>query len=788
MRRLLPLAVLLLVGLAMARPFFAPPVPRDPTPGVGWVLTRDVGRGTGWILDAEKRWLVTCWHVVGDNDTVEVVFPVKVEGHFEAKRAWYLEHMPALREQKRAVKGKVLHRETGVDLALVELESLPEGMVALPIASQSPPPGERVHGVGNRYDVDVLWVRSRGWVRQVRKLREGYFSGGKQVSEGAWIVEARVPINEGDSGGPLLDGQGRVVGTAAAVAWESEGSGYFIDVRELRGFLTRAGKVMPGGGNQQTPPPPVEPAPREIYRQLLPATVLVLPKETKRRGGGWIVDRERRLVLTGAELVGTRKTVTVKFPFAGSQPATGVVLARDERRNLCLLELDTLPKEAVAASFRDDDPLPGDTLHGITHAARPELDWLYLGTNLRQIGPAKLNREEGEPPVVLLLQAIPADGEEGAPIVDEHGKIVGQLAGKGPPQQQVSYALTVAEIKEFLRQHNARWQPLTEADYLARASLFREARAEVRALRDLSRALEINPTSALAASERASLHQQRGDLDAAVADAEKAVRFDATLPVAWARRAEARALRGDLRDALADADTAVKLNRESSDVQRVRALVLRRLGRLPEALVCADEAVWLDRKSGPAYRERGWIHLDRDDPIKAIDDLDQALRLDEEDALAYRLRGEAKLARTDLRAAAADFDAALKRAPDDARAWMGRGRATGDAGDLTQALARNPNLALAYLERGDIRLRSPSPGLGFDDLAEAVRLQPSLRPAALSRVRRLVRALEVTDPTLAGRIALGGVARLVPAKDGRVWWDLDADPARRIEAVRALLE
>lgn len=776
MRRLLPFALLLLAGFALAWPFRAPPTGALPPPGVGWVLGRDVGKGTGWVIDRAKRWLITCWHVVGDNATVEVVFPVAGE----SRRAWYLEHMPRLRDEGRVVKGRVLHRETAVDLALVELESLPADVVALPVAAASPQPGARVVGVGNRYDVDLLWVRSRGWVRQVRRLAEGYFSGGKQVAEGAWIVEARVPIIEGDSGGPLLDEQGRVVGTAAAVAWESEGAGYFIDVRELRAFLARAGQGAPG------PLPPLEDAgPRTVYQHLLPATVLVLPQETKRRGGGWIVDREKRLVLTGAELVGQRKAATVRFPFPGSKPATGVVLVRDERRNLALLELDALPPEAVAATL-GEEPAPGDALHGITHAARPELDWLYLGTYLRQIGATKLQREDAEPPRVLLLQAQPSEGEEGAPIVNARGQVVGQHAGKGPPQQQIAYAVAGSEVASFLRQHQALWQPTTERAYLARAALFRDARAEALALCDLGRALEINPSSARAASERAGLHQQLGDLEAALADAERAVRADAKLPAAWARRAEVRALQGDLRAALADADAAVLLDREAADAQRVRALVLRRLGRLPEALACADEAIWLDRKSAAGYRERGWIHLDRDDALKAIDDLDQALRLDEEDALAYRLRGEAKLLRNDHHAAASDFASALQRAPNDARAWLGRGRATGTASDFTAALARDPSLAAAYLERGDALLRGPSPGRGLDDLAAAVRLQPSLRGPALARVRRLVRSVEANDPTRAGELALGAVATLVPS--ARVWRDLDTDPARRIEMLFHLQE
>lgn len=779
MLRLFPLLVLLLAGLALARPWLAPPAVPDPAPAVGWVLARDVGRGSGWVLDAEKRLLVTCWHVVGDNDAVEVVFPVKGQ----ARRAWYLEHLPKLREQGQAVKGKVVHRDAGVDLALVELASLPPGVTALPLAANGVGPGDRVHAVGNRYDTDLLWLRASGWVRRVEPLKDGYFTAGKQVAKAAWVVDARVPINEGDSGGPLLDGTGRVVGVAAAVAWEHQGSGYFIDRRELVAFLQRAGKVAPVAERPAEPPASA----RDVYRGLLPSAVLVLPRDTQRRGGGWVVDRDRRLVLTGAELLRDRKAAAVRFPFAGSEPATGVVIARDDRRNLALLELDRLPKDAVAATLADDEPSPGDPLHAVTHASRPDFDWLYQGTLLRQAGPAKVSRDDGEPPRVLLLQAQPADGEEGSPVVDNRGRVVGQHAGKGPPQQQVAYAVAAGEVRDFLKEHQARWRPETEADRLSRARLFRDARAEERALDELDRAVAAFPNAATACGERAGLLLHLGRVDAARADADRAVKLAPDRPAGWCRRAEIRAERGDLAGALVDSDNALSLDRESADVHRVRAGVLRRLGRLNEALAHADEAVWFDRKNAAGYRVRGWVHLDRDDAARALDDLDMALKLDDEDAVAYRLRGEAKLARGDARTAEADFDAALRRRPDDAAAWLGRGRATGSTDDCTQAIARDPYLAAAYLERGGLRLVGTLPGLGLDDLTEAVRLRPALRDAALSRARRAVRAWEAIDLATAARIAVGAVARLVPLRDGRVWWDLPDDPAGRLAAMAGLL-
>src|SRR5437773_6507735 len=98
------------------------PLPERPRPmsevyrrvlhGVAWVHAAGSGKGTGWIVDRERRWLVTCAHVVGDNTTVEVVFPVVEKGQVVAPRAYYLEHYPRLQKEGYTMRGKVLRRES----------------------------------------------------------------------------------------------------------------------------------------------------------------------------------------------------------------------------------------------------------------------------------------------------------------------------------------------------------------------------------------------------------------------------------------------------------------------------------------------------------------------------------------------------------------------------------------------------------------------------------------------------------------------------------------------------
>src|SRR5262249_13229600 len=155
-----------------------------------------------WLVDRARRRLITCYHVAGENPTLEVFFPIRVDGVLVADRQHYLGQRDQLRRSGHCTTGRVLLRRPDVDLALVELEALPPEAGGLPLAAGRPWPGDLVHVIGCRYDVEALWAYGHGEVRQVLPWRDGYAHGGKQLARGALMVMASPPINEGDSGGP----------------------------------------------------------------------------------------------------------------------------------------------------------------------------------------------------------------------------------------------------------------------------------------------------------------------------------------------------------------------------------------------------------------------------------------------------------------------------------------------------------------------------------------------------------------------------------------------------------
>ena len=194
----------------------------------GWIIVpqaKSTAIGTCWVVDQERKLVVTSLHVMKGADELLVYFPQHAEKRLIVESASYLRNVPA-------ILGRVVAKDEPRDLALIQLETLPEGIAALPLARDSARPGEDVHSIGNSglaKNGGVLWRYTRGNVRQVyvRKTK------GSEVR----ILETQSPVNQGDSGGALLNDQGEVVGVAAAYDPKERLVSHSIDVNDVRVFV-----------------------------------------------------------------------------------------------------------------------------------------------------------------------------------------------------------------------------------------------------------------------------------------------------------------------------------------------------------------------------------------------------------------------------------------------------------------------------------------------------------------------------------------------------------------------
>ena len=157
------------------------------------VLVRTpTGQGTGfaWASRGEVLVLVTAAHVVEDNQRVLIIAPDGV-----------------------AHPAEVLLRDPVVDIALLEVT---DGLSLKPLArgdSRQLVPGDPLYVVGFALGTELLGDPT---------VTRGVLSG-RRVVGGVEYLQTDAAMNPGNSGGPVLDGEGRVVGVAIAAIRNVEG-------------------------------------------------------------------------------------------------------------------------------------------------------------------------------------------------------------------------------------------------------------------------------------------------------------------------------------------------------------------------------------------------------------------------------------------------------------------------------------------------------------------------------------------------------------------------------------
>jgi tetratricopeptide (TPR) repeat protein len=150
-----------------------------------------------------------------------------------AEATFYRDNRRALRDSGHALRGRVLARDAGRNLALLEVDALPDGTTALPLADGAPDPGADLHALGNPNSVEALWVYSAGRVRQRGRTKLDPADDAKDVG----VIVAQLPLSDGDSGGPVLDDRGRLVGVASGKDAPQQLVGYVLDLGEVKAFV-----------------------------------------------------------------------------------------------------------------------------------------------------------------------------------------------------------------------------------------------------------------------------------------------------------------------------------------------------------------------------------------------------------------------------------------------------------------------------------------------------------------------------------------------------------------------
>lgn len=187
--------------------------------------------GTGWIVDAPRRLIVTNHHVACPKERAEVRevfawFPVIRKGEAIHDIDYYVKSV-------KKCGAKLIYADATRDLALMQLDHLPDAVRPVTLSEDSPPTGARLHSLGGfPRGSKGLFIYTQGTTRAVYKRN---IATGGQIQ----VIETQMPLNQGNSGGPIVDDQGHLVGVFEGLNIEPgvQLVNMCIDLSEVQAFL-----------------------------------------------------------------------------------------------------------------------------------------------------------------------------------------------------------------------------------------------------------------------------------------------------------------------------------------------------------------------------------------------------------------------------------------------------------------------------------------------------------------------------------------------------------------------
>ncbi len=204
------------------------PVYRQILNSVGYIVCQPEGgeawQGTSWVLNEKNRLMVTNHHVIEGVEECVVFLPEFKDNKLVTDKAETL-------RSSRGIRAQVIDSCRECDLALIQLESLPETAKSLSLAETSASPGQRLHSIaGNSAGSESLWIYSTGHVRQVAT---GMLANGHEST----LLESDMATNQGNSGGPVVNDQGQLVAVVEGHRTDARLVSIYVDLQAVVNYL-----------------------------------------------------------------------------------------------------------------------------------------------------------------------------------------------------------------------------------------------------------------------------------------------------------------------------------------------------------------------------------------------------------------------------------------------------------------------------------------------------------------------------------------------------------------------
>jgi lipoprotein NlpI len=203
---------------------------------------------------------------------------------------------------------------------------------------------------------------------------------------------------------------------------------------------------------------------------------------------------------------------------------------------------------------------------------------------------------------------------------------------------------------------------------------------------------EVHGTALIAAYvSRGNRYRKEGDYDRAIADYTKAIHLNPKLDYTFWRRGLAYTRKKEHERAIADYSEAIRLNPNRAPAYLNRGYAYHSKGDYNRAIADYDEAIRISPHYKAAYHNRGFAYFAKGEYDRAIAEYTEAIRLDEQYGSSYRNRGVAYLYSGSRPKARADLETATQLMPKDAYVALWRElaeRRANASSTLAQALSQ----------------------------------------------------------------------------------------------------
>ena len=184
------------------------------------MVVPEEGSGSGWVLDQQGH-IVTNHHVIAKSDQIEVTL-----------------------SDGQSYGARVVGQDPSNDIAVLKIDAPQAALFPVPIGdSSSLKVGQKVLAIGNPFGLDR--TMTTGIVSSLnRSLRS---KSGQMIKN---VIQLDAALNQGNSGGPLLDNAGQLIGMNTAIAssvGENTGVGFAVPANTIRRVvpeLINFGKVI----------------------------------------------------------------------------------------------------------------------------------------------------------------------------------------------------------------------------------------------------------------------------------------------------------------------------------------------------------------------------------------------------------------------------------------------------------------------------------------------------------------------------------------------------------------